>query len=194
MRIGKGVLGALRVIGGEKKRCLLQAPRGDAARPTTDRVKESVFAIISDDLPDAYVLDLFAGSGSLAIEALSRGATQAILVDHHPLALTCIRQNLEKTGLVAKTRVLGMSVTQALRLLAKEGKVFDLVFMDPPYDKGLVATTLQELVKRGLVRCGALVVVEHIFKEEVPTTIANLPCIREETYGDTIVTFLRYGH
>ncbi|MGI6611461.1 MAG: 16S rRNA (guanine(966)-N(2))-methyltransferase RsmD [Limnochordia bacterium] len=181
----------MRVIAGEKKRHILQVPRGGTSRPTADRVKESVFAIISGSLADAQVLDLFAGSGSLAIEALSRGAGRAVLVDNHPQALACIRKNLEKTSLTHRARVLGMPVKRALHLLATEKRIFDLVFMDPPYEKGLVAPTLQGLVKHPLLSLNALVVVEHTFKEEVPTAIANLPCIREEAYGDTIVTFLR---
>ena len=182
----------MRVIGGAQKGHILHMPRGHTSRPTADRVKESMFSIISAVVADADVLDLFAGSGSLAIEALSRGARQAVLVDNHPQALICILKNLEKTRLTDRARVLGVSVKKGMRILAAENRAFDLVFMDPPYDRGLVAPTLQDLVQHRLLRCYALVVVEHTFKEEVPTDIANLPCIRKEVYGDTILTLLRF--
>ncbi|MGI6082167.1 MAG: 16S rRNA (guanine(966)-N(2))-methyltransferase RsmD [Limnochordia bacterium] len=182
----------MRVIGGAQKGHALGIPRGNRARPTADRVKESLFSIISGVLTDADVLDLYAGSGSLAIEALSRGARQAVLIDNHPQALICIRKNLEKTRLADRARIMGVSAHRGMGLLAAEKAAFDLVFMDPPYDRGLVEPTLRDLVQYRLLRCGALVVVEHTFKEEVPTDIANLPCIRKEVYGDTILTLLRF--
>ena len=180
----------MRIIAGEKKSLILRSPRGRSSRPTADRVKESMFAIIGN-MQGARILDLFAGSGSLAIEALSRGAQEAVLVDNSPQAIACIKENLQHTDLSDKARVMAMPVTRALRVLQREGNDFDLILMDPPYNKNIVTPTLQALSDGSLVRLNALVVVEHTSKEEVGPGIANLTCVRQELYGDTMITFMR---
>lgn len=181
----------MRVIAGVRGGHTLRAPRGERSRPTADRVKESVFAILAPGLVDATVLDLFAGSGSLAIEALSRGAGSAVLVEKEPGAVACIRENLRTTAFESRATIMRLPVARALVLLGRQGSKFDIALMDPPYDRGLVVPALQQLAEQSLLRAGAVVVVEHSRREEIPTTVANLAKMRQEDYGDTRATFLR---
>lgn len=179
----------MRVIAGEFRGVPLKAPKGDRTRPTTDRVKESLFAILTPVLGDADVLDLFAGSGALAIEALSRGARRAVLVDRSPDACACIKANLQATHQNGKTQLLAMPVQRALESLRKEQQAFDLVLLDPPYERGFLLPTLQQLTSCALVRPNGIVVAEHSRKEEIPRQVENLACIRQEVYGDTAISF-----
>ena len=181
----------LRIISGERKGHIIKTVAGNRTRPTTDKVKESLFNILQSKLPGAYVLDLFSGTGNLGLESLSRGAEHAVFVEKNQAALPVLHENCHVLGYDEYIDILPYDVKRATTFLSEKNHDFDLVFMDPPYEKGLVAPTLQGLVKHPLLSLSALVVVEHTFKEEVPTAIANLPCIREEAYGDTIVTFLR---
>jgi 16S rRNA (guanine966-N2)-methyltransferase len=181
----------LRVIAGEARGRPLRAPRGASTRPTADRVKESLFAILAGRLPGARVLDLYAGSGALAIEALSRGAAEAVLVERAPAALACIAENLERTGFATKARVLAMPVSRALAVLAQAEAHFDLVLMDPPYWQGLIVSTLEALTRGRIVQADDLVIVEHDRREEMPDALENLACVRREAYGDTALSFYR---
>ena len=115
----------MRVIAGTARRLPLVTPKGMETRPTTDRIKETLFNILQNDLPGCHFLDLFAGSGAIGIEALSRGAAKAVFVDNSKEALSCIRQNLEKTHLADRAIVIGQDCAGAIH--------FDIIFMDPPY-------------------------------------------------------------
>ncbi len=169
----------------------LKAVPGRATRPTTDRVKESVFGILGDRCLGAQVLDLFAGTGSLGIEALSRGATRVTFVERDPGAVRVLRENLRATGLAEQAAILVKDVSAALGLLAREGAgPFDLVLLDPPYGSGLVEAVLEGLDQGGgLLSPGALVVAEHS-NHEVPTErVGRLALWRRRRYGETVVSF-----
>ena len=124
----------MRVIAGTARRLKLETPAGRHTRPTSDKIKETLFNMIQQDLYDARFLDLFSGSGGIAIEALSRGAADAVMVDNDREALRCIRANLAHTHFEEQARVMAMDVIQALRRLDQQGKAFDIIFMDPPYN------------------------------------------------------------
>ena len=126
----------MRVIAGKARRIPLVAPSGEDTRPTTDRIKETLFNILQNDLPGCRFLDLFAGSGGIGIEALSRGAEEAVFVENDRAALRCIETNLEKTKLQASAAVMTGDVSVALASLGREGRRFDIVFADPPYRNG----------------------------------------------------------
>lgn len=126
----------MRVIAGSARRTNLETPAGEATRPTTDRIKETLFNIINYDLMDCRFLDVFAGSGAIGIEALSRGAECAVFVESASEPIRCIRANLEKTHLTERARVLAMDVFGAFKLLQTE-EPFDFIFMDPPYSEGM---------------------------------------------------------
>jgi 16S rRNA (guanine966-N2)-methyltransferase len=166
----------LRVVAGAFKGRHLRAPRGTRTRPTADRVREALFSILGD-VAGARVLDLYAGSGALGIEALSRGAASATFVDNDPRALAAIRQNLEAVGAEAEVRR-----RDALRFLAAAGGRYDLVLIDPPYDSAArIAEPLAERLPAVLGE-GARVVTES--DKRAPLELP-LPLLRERTYGDT---------
>jgi 16S rRNA (guanine966-N2)-methyltransferase len=182
---------AMRVIAGEMRGMTLRAPKGDQTRPTADRVKESLFAILTPYLDGAPVLDLFAGSGALAIEALSRGARAAVLVDRNPFAAECIRHNLRHTRLEHRAELLVQPVERALTYLHKQQKKFDLIFADPPYGKGILTQVTRLLLELNLLAPAGIIILEHGHKEDMTQTVENFACIRQKSYGDTTLTFLR---
>ncbi len=155
----------MRVIAGRAKGRVLVSREGEQTRPTGDYCKELLFNCIAFSLPGASFLDLFSGSGAIAIEALSRGAKEAVLVEKDPEALGCIRANLEKTGLAGEARVLAMEVEKALEKLRAEGKHFDFIFMDPPYRKGFEEKILS-LGIGGLLKEDGVLIIESAFETE----------------------------
>ena len=150
----------MRVIAGTARRLPLVAPEGKDTRPTTDRIKETLFNIIQDEIPGSLFLDLFSGSGAIGIEALSRGAKQAWLVEFGREPLKCIRANLAKTRMEEQAVVLPIEVTYAISKLEKEGRQFDVIYADPPDKKKLEAKIVQMLARSGIVKEGTLVVLE----------------------------------
>ena len=146
----------MRVIAGSAKGRRLEAPRGRLVRPTADRIKEALFSILGSriDLDGAAVLDLFAGSGALGIEALSRGAAAAIFVEQEQAARRALAANIERCALAGRAQVVSQSVRSALARLAKEGRRFDGVLMDPPYGQDLAAQALGLLAGGALLRPG----------------------------------------
>lgn len=150
----------MRVVAGTARSILLETPAGNDTRPTTDRIKETLFNMLQPYVPGAAVLDLFAGSGGLGIEALSRGADYACFVDMSREAVRCITGNVKRARLEDKADVLLMDYRNALLKLKTMGKGFDLIFLDPPYGKGLEYQALELLNETGLAVCDALVVVE----------------------------------
>lgn len=183
--------GRLRVIAGSAGGRRLVAPRG-GARPTTDRVKESVFAGLGDArLTDATVLDLYAGSGALAIEALSRGAAGAVLVEMARDGVSAINANLESTGFADRARVETRSVVTFLRREAPAEAPFDLAFLDPPYETPAddVAEALTLLTRPGWLGPDAAIVLERAnTPNEHPPPPPGWATTWQRAYGDTLVT------
>lgn len=149
----------MRVISGSAKRIRLRTPKGMTTRPTADRIKETLFNMLSERFSEGSFLDLFAGSGGIGIEALSRGAKTAVFVEQNKEALFCIRENLKSTGLEKKALILPLPAAEALKRLEGKGR-FDCVFMDPPYDCGLEKSVLMRLSRSSLVDGESLIVAE----------------------------------
>lgn len=149
----------MRVIAGKARRLVLKTIPGDETRPTTDRIKETLFNILQPEIPGCSFLDLFSGSGAIAIEALSRGADYAVLVEKNPKACACIRENLAFTRLAPSAKVLNMDVLQSLRSMENR-ECFDLVFMDPPYHLGLERQVLEYLAESKVISEETLLVIE----------------------------------
>ena len=181
-----------RVIAGTARSIRLDAP-GAGTRPLADRVKQTLFAILEPDLQDARFLDLFAGSGAGGIEALSRGAAHATFVEHDADAIRTITANLGRAGFGGKDRatVVRADVLAWLRDPHRhDGPAYDLVFVDPPYDKtDLLLASLEGL--RGLVRPDARVVAKHFWRTPPPARVGLLASERERQFGDTALTFYR---
>ncbi len=149
----------MRIIAGEARSRIIEAPKGRDTRPTLDRVRENLFNIIARRIPDARVLDLFAGSGALSLEALSRGAQSAVMVDRDREANGVERRNTEKLGYGDRVRILHCDWKQAADTLTREGAHFDLVFLDPPYAMGDLRAVTKALLP--LCAADALIVTEH---------------------------------
>ena len=150
----------MRVIAGTARSLRLETIDTMDTRPTTDRIKETLFNIISRELPDCTFLDLFSGSGAIAIEALSRGAKQAVLVEQNRKAVDCINRNLEFTGLKDKARVITGDCVAAIDSLERSGLVFDIIFMDPPYNHELEKSVLTYLAESSLLAEEGIIIVE----------------------------------
>lgn len=182
----------MRIVAGRLKGRVLNAPASRDIRPTSERLREAMFDILvhrhEGVLEGARVVDLFAGSGALAIEALSRGAAFGLFVDNGAEARALLRGNVEALGLGGITRIWRADATKLGR--APAGEPFTLAFLDPPYDKGLATPALAALVEGGWLAPGALVVVEESAKAEVVAP-AGLSVVDERVYGETKVMFLK---
>ena len=172
----------MRVVAGAYGGRRLVAPPGDATRPTSDRVREALFSVLGESVHGARVLDLFAGSGALGIEALSRGAAAAVFVDRAQPAISAIRANLEALGIDADVR--RMQARTALRTATDRGEAYDLVFLDPPYRRAAeLGRELSEALPAVLAP-GARVVSESDRREPLAL---ELPLTDERRYGDTVI-------
>lgn len=174
----------MRIIAGMKKGCKLTDFDGENIRPTTDRVKESIFNIISNFVQGSVVLDLFAGSGALSLEALSRGAEYAVMVDLKKESVEIIKENILKTSFENKTEVIN---TDAEDYIKKCGKKFNLIFLDPPYNKGFIEPIINLLIKYGRLEDDAVIVTETDFPEE-EYSFDELEEYRRRKYGRTFIT------
>jgi len=184
-----GVL--VRVTGGILRGKKLGPLRGLAIRPTTDYLRESIFNILAGGLEDAVVLDLFAGTGSLGIEALSRGAATAVFVDKAPQAIKALTRNICSCSLEEQSTILKRDVLRGLNFLKSIGPAFDLVFIDPPYDKGFVERTMQRLDRAQSTSDKASIIIEHSERETLPEQVASFILHDQRHHGKTLVSFYR---
>jgi 16S rRNA (guanine(966)-N(2))-methyltransferase RsmD len=180
----------LRVISGKLKGKRLFTLKGMDLRPTSDRVKEAIFDILQNSIPGQKVLDLFAGTGAMGIEALSRGAKRAVFVEGGRRSLTVLYKNLEACRLQEQAEVLSREVEAGIKILSERGETFDLIFLDPPYGKGLGRKALQALSGRSILTSEALIVAEHSPAENLDD-IPSLERIDQRRYGSTLVSFFR---
>lgn len=180
----------MRIIAGEKRSRKLVAPDGMETRPTADRAKEALFSILMQRLPGARVLDLYAGSGALALEALSRGAASAVLADMSPKACRAIAENIAALDYQDRARLLRCPDTAAMAQLRREGAAFDLIFLDPPYrmDTSRICDALAE----ALLAPGGVLIVEHA-RETPPAPGAALRLADRREYGVAGISFYRHA-
>lgn len=162
-----------------------------ALRPTPDRVREALFNILGERIADAAVLDLFAGSGAVGLEALSREAREATFVEAHEPACRLIENNLRHCGLHEHATVWCRDVLRALLDLQRQGRRFDAVFLDPPYQTPLLENALQQLGDGRLLHDGGQVIAEHFFKRVLPEDIGRLHRRRSVRFGDVALSFYR---
>jgi len=150
----------MQVIAGKARRTPLVAPKGLKTRPTSGRAKEALFSILSDKVNNARFLDLFCGSGAIGIEALSRGAEVAVFVDTSPFAVGAVNTNLAKAKLAHSGEVIAKTTASAISLLADAGRVFDIIFLDPPYEGQHYEKTLEEIKKHNILAQGGIIIAE----------------------------------
>ena len=181
----------MRVISGKAKGRRLIAPKGGAVRPTADRIKESLFDILPRDFSGMKILELFAGTGNVSIEALSRGAETVVLVDASERSARIIRENLRRVGFTDRAQVWSMPAHRALNAVARHGQKFDLIFLDPPYEQKLVGRSLELIASIHPLEPSAVVVAEHSVREKVKSSYGFLSLNDQRRYGDTLLSFFR---
>ena len=180
----------LRVTGGRLGGRRLRSPSG-GVRPTSDRVREALFARLGE-LSGFAVLDLYAGTGALGVEAVSRGADAVVYVERAPRCLAVLRANLKALGTEAVSRVIADDAARAVRRLGRSGERFDLLLLDPPYASDEVRRALEAVSESGVLAEGAMVVVEHGKRHALPA-VAGLVVLDTRRYGDTVITRLTAG-
>ncbi len=180
----------MRIIAGTAKGHVISAPKGMRTRPTQDQVREAIFNVVAAwGLEDAHVLDVYAGTGAMSIEALSRGAASAVAIDR--ATARWIRQNAVHCRVEERLTVMPLSAQAGLRRLAETDKTFDYVFMDPPYGKGLITPVLEALLRYRLLRPQAYVVVEHADTEPLEET-DGLVVVKEKQYRHSCIAYLQF--
>lgn len=181
----------MRIVAGSARGRALAGPRPGSShiRPTADRVRETLFNVLGQWLEGQAVLDLYAGTGALALEALSRGAARAVLVDQDREAVALCRGNARSLGFEPQVEVLAQPVERAVKLLAQRGERFDLIFADPPYAARQVESVLEQVV--GLLAAEGTLVVEHDRREPAPEEQGGLRRVDQRRFGDTLVSLYR---
>ena len=178
----------MRIIAGESRGRRIEAPEGKNTRPTLDRVRENLFNMLQGEVPGSRVLDLFSGSGALSLEALSRGANEAVLSDRDRNAVRVQHKNIEALGYEDCTTVLCADWKTSVKELREQGRLFDLVFLDPPYSMTDLRDVFRSL--EPLLSEQALIILEHKAGEH-PETGAGFSCVRERNWGYCGVSFFR---
>ena len=178
----------MRVISGKARGVNLKTPAGTATRPTADRVKEAVFSIIQFDLPGATVLDLFGGTGQLGIEALSRGAKNAVFVDERDDACKLIRENLKRTKLEGEGRIIHSDYSAFLKSTSQK---FDIIFLDPPYAEVFLENSLNLITQIDILQSGGIIVTERPVEKELLLDFTGYNRSKDYKYGNTLITLFR---
>ena len=182
----------MRIISGDLKGKKIRSIKGTKTRPTSDRLRESIFNIIAFNVQHTRILDLFAGTGAFAIEALSRGDRFAVFIDISKSAVSAIRENIKSCNLDDRVKVIKWDITKNLTCVEHSKPAFDLVFMDPPYDKNFLKPTLLNLHLSRCMKKGCLIIVEHSLHEPIPKDPAVFEITDQRKYGKTLVSFLNY--
>ena len=175
----------MRVITGKARGVQLKTPEGMQTRPTSDRVKEALFSIINFDIPGACVLDLFSGTGQLAIEALSRGAKRAVLVDMREDACKIIRENLRRTRLTEQAQVVRSDYMDYLRRCKEK---YDIIFLDPPYAETFLENALKCIAEIDILQSGGIIITERPVGKELSFAYEGYTRSRDYKYGNTLLT------
>ena len=183
----------MRVIGGIYRGRRLRTVEGLAVRPTSDRLRETLFDILAPRIASSRFLDICAGSGAVGIEALSRGASEATFIDKSRRSLAVIESNLQTLGIKREATVIKSDALAALRRLAEESKQFDIAFFDPPYDSDIYRAVLGKLATGGLLSDDAIVIAERRAKTPPETNCGGLTIYREVKQGESALTFYRLG-
>lgn len=181
----------MRITSGSFKSRLIKAPRG--IRPTLDSVRKAIFDILGEHIAGANVLDLYAGSGALGIEALSRGASSCVFVDNNRSSIKAIKNNLDALGLSCYEDIVivACDVFKAIRVFSKSENRFDLIFLDPPYHRSLTKKSLFLLGNYDILTKSGVVIAEHSKHDEVQNSVGKLKLFRSVRYGDTQISFYR---
>ena len=182
----------MRIITGTSKGRKLRTLSGRSVRPTSDRVKESIFNTLGDEIKGQIVLDLFAGTGNLGIEALSRGAARVVFVEKGRQASRLIQENLSHCEVKGRSEILPKDAVRAMGFLERRHDLFDLILMDPPYRNGWISRMLAALMSQPIYHDHSILVLEHDRREPLPDILGPWEVIRQRRMGDTLVSFLLF--
>lgn len=182
----------MRVISGRLKGRKLNSFKGSAVRPTSDRVREALFSILAHTPTNATVLDLYAGTGALGIEALSRGAKRVLFIDNAPQALSLIQKNIQLLALEVTATIIRWNAAVSLDCLLDSPQAVDLAFLDPPYGRNLVPVTMAHLLSSGCLSPGATIVAEHEPLHGSEPLSDAYGITDQRRYGQTCLTFYRF--
>lgn len=180
----------MRIISGSRKGRKIKAPK-TGLRPLSDRAKEALFNILAVKTPDSKFLDLFAGSGSVGLEALSRGASIAFFVEKNRKSVDVIRQNIKDLDFDDRTEVYSMDVDHSLKIFRNNNAKFDIIFLGAPYGSPDLGSALEFLGECGIINPSGVIIAEHRFKSVLKKRIGHLEQFREERYGETIFSFYK---
>ncbi|MCC0648055.1 16S rRNA (guanine(966)-N(2))-methyltransferase RsmD [Clostridioides sp. ZZV15-6598] len=181
----------MRVISGKARGLKLNTPKNEDVRPTTDRVKESLFNIINSYIMESEVLDLFAGTGSLGIECLSRGAKACTFVDISKESIEIVKSNIKKARVENESFILNLDFKTAIDKLKLQNSKFDIIFMDPPYYKNMFIEAIEKIDNSNLLNEDGIIVVEHDTNDLFPDKISKLEKTKDKKYGNTTLTFYK---
>lgn len=179
----------MRIIAGEAKNKKIKSRKGMNTRPTLGSVKESLFSIISTYVPDSVFLDLFTGTGNIALEALSRGAKRAVMIEQDPEALKIVIENINSLGYEDRCRAYKNDVVRAVEILGRKDEKFDIIFMDPPYKQELCTKVMKAIEKAGILAQGGLIICEHHIFEELADEVGEFKKADYRKYGKKAMTF-----
>lgn len=182
----------MRIISGQLRGRRLFSTSGNHTRPTSDKVREAIFNILSSRIGATAVLDLFAGTGALGIEAASRGAAAIVCIDNSPAAVRTIQKNISAVSIESIVKIIKWDISRNLNCIRSPEPIYDLIFMDPPYETGLVTKALKNLHLSQSVKQGATLVVEHSNREPIPNDLPFGEITDQRKYGKTLVSFLTY--
>lgn len=185
----------MRIIAGKYKGRLLTSPKTIDVRPTSDRVKESVFSIIQKHIINTKFLDLCAGTGNIGIEALSRGAKHVTFLDNNLTCIRLIEQNLQAFGLdqnKSEVQLIRVDVLKGINQFHQSSATFELIYFDPPYDSNLYKKCLSHISDTCILETSGILLVEHRKQTDLPILSGKLFCYRKKQYGDTCLSFYRY--
>jgi len=184
----------LRIISGRwKSRRLISIKGSSNTRPTSDRVKEAVFNMLRDKLYESAVLDIFAGTGNMGFEALSRGSSKAVFIEKNRKAVSVIEKNARNLDCVSMIHIIKKDVFKAIDDLSKERDAFDIIFMDPPYNANIEKSVLLAILNADILDRQGVVVVEHDYKNEMPNNVEELIKIDTRKYGNTGISLYKKG-
>ncbi|MGL4534636.1 MAG: 16S rRNA (guanine(966)-N(2))-methyltransferase RsmD [Fusobacteriaceae bacterium] len=179
----------MRIIAGEAKNKKIKSRKGMDTRPTLGSVKESLFSIIAAYVPESRFLDLFSGTGNIALEALSRGAKKAIMIEQEQEALKIIIENINSLGYEDRSRAYKNDVIRAVEILGRKQEKFDIIFMDPPYKQELCSKVMKAIEKAGVLAENGLIICEHHVFEELDDEMGGFKKADYRKYGKKAMTF-----
>lgn len=179
----------MRVIAGVARGHKLKVIEGLSVRPTTDRIKETLFNIISSKLFNVNFLDIFSGSGAIGIEALSRGALKSTFIENNPMCIDIIKENLNHTKLFDKSEVIKNDAISAIKNLAIKNEVFDVIFLDPPYNENLIKPVLLEILNGEILSENGIIIVEHSSEVSLPP-LDGINLYRQKNFKTTTMSFI----